>query len=351
MKLSEWENRHLYYAVKFFQLPVKLAKLISIENSYYPDLPHKNVFVRLCEMLGWMIKNRDFNKYYYLYGFDVKGSDIDESSYQNNSSFMRLRNRSNRIGMDINQVPLLRDKFLFYKYVSSFGLPVPEVFAVYQGGEWYDNAMKPINISSIQNRSDYFFKGINGQCGDYVHHIESFDQLRELLTDDTGIDAIAQEKVIQHHEMERLNPCAVNTIRIVTILENGKPSVFRALLRIGTAGTSEKDNTSQGGIALGIHEDGSLFDSGIRKPQFGGIIGEHPDTHVKFSDFVIPYYREAVALALRAHSIFYQTKSIGWDIAISESGPVIIEGNDDWELQSFQAIYGGMRSEWQSRMN
>lgn len=351
MNLSEWENRPLYFAKKLIQLPNKMIKLLSIENSYYPDRTHKSFFVRTFEMLGWIIKYKDFNKYYYLYGFDVKDSNLDVGAYQDITSFTRMRNHSNNIGMDINQVPLLRDKFLFYKYLSSCGLRVPEVFAVYQDEKWYDNAMNEIDVNCIQGRKQYFFKAINGQCGDYVHYIENFEQLNELLNSGDKKNAIAQETVIQHPEMHRLNPCAVNTIRIVTVCKHGTPTVFCSILRVGTSSTGEKDNTSQGGIAVGINEDGSLFNQGIRKPQWGGVTEEHPNTHVKFSDFVIPYYREAVELVLRAHTIFYQTRSIGWDVAITENGPVIIEGNDDWELQSFQAIYGGLRKKCQMLLN
>ena len=36
-------------------------------------------------------------------------------------------------------------------------------------------------------------------------------------------------------------------------------------------------------------------------------------------------------MVLQVHEYFYGVHSIGWDIAISERGPVIIEANDDWD--------------------
>lgn len=67
------------------------------------------------------------------------------------------------------------------------------------------------------------------------------------------------------------------------------------------------------------------------KPGYGGIVREHPQTHVRFSGFEIPYFHDAVKFATRLHSYLYGVHSIGWDIAITEAGPVIIEGNDDWD--------------------
>ena len=58
----------------------------------------------------------------------------------------------------------------------------------------------------------------------------------------------------------------------------------------------------------------------------------HPDTGIKFSEFHAPEYKQAVKLACRAHKALYGIRAIGWDVAISDHGPVFIEGNDNWEI-------------------
>ena len=37
-------------------------------------------------------------------------------------------------------------------------------------------------------------------------------------------------------------------------------------------------------------------------------------------------------LVINANKQFYKLESIGWDIVITPNGPVILEGNDDWEI-------------------
>ena len=69
----------------------------------------------------------------------------------------------------------------------------------------------------------------------------------------------------------------------------------------------------------------------VYKPGYGSKVLEHPQTGVRFSGFQIPYFHDAVDLATRLHRYFYGVHSIGWDIAIRETGPMIIEGNDDWD--------------------
>ena len=41
---------------------------------------------------------------------------------------------------------------------------------------------------------------------------------------------------------------------------------------------------------------------------------------------------EAVELAKKIHEFFYGIHSIGWDIALTENGPVFLEGNNGWEI-------------------
>ena len=129
----------------------------------------------------------------------------------------------------------------------------------------------------------------------------------------------------------------------VTINDGVSTHLFAAILRVGTKKSGCADNTSAGGIALGIKDDGFLFDKGMLKPQYGTLLSAHPDTGVVLSKFKIPYYEDAVKLVCHAHKFFYNVRSIGWDVAISEKGPIIIEGNDNWEITSIQAIYGGKK--------
>lgn len=47
-------------------------------------------------------------------------------------------------------------------------------------------------------------------------------------------------------------------------------------------------------------------------------------------EIVVPGVREAVELALAAHRTLPRIYTIGWDVAVTEDGPIIIEGNADY---------------------
>ena len=133
---------------------------------------------------------------------------------------------------------------------------------------------------------------------------------------------------------------------MVTINKNGNVYVLAKLLRVGTKKTGNVDNTSKGGIAIGIANDGKLKKYGFQKPAYGGKTIEHPDTKVIFENYQIPFYEEAKQLVKKAHKYFYNITSIGWDIAITPNGPTIIEGNDNWENGLLQVTDRGLKRDW-----
>jgi glutathione synthase/RimK-type ligase-like ATP-grasp enzyme len=62
---------------------------------------------------------------------------------------------------------------------------------------------------------------------------------------------------------------------------------------------------------------------------------------VIFEDFTIPMFNEAKELVLKTASYMPGLRLVGWDVAIGENGPVIIEGNSDYEIRGSDFAYGG----------
>ena len=56
--------------------------------------------------------------------------------------------------------------------------------------------------------------------------------------------------------------------------------------------------------------------------------------------FTIPDWPAVVELACRAHTRLPALPSIGWDLAITNHGPVIIEGNFNWGVNQSQLLTG-----------
>jgi hypothetical protein len=202
---------------------------------------------------------------------------------------------------------------------------------------------------------DAFAKPSDGQLGNGIFSLKimqnkisidgketSKDEVLNLLL---SADYLIQERITQHPQISLLNSSTINSIRLQTVMDkDGNVHSFGAGLRIGRKGSSV-DNWAKGGVFVGIDMDkGKLKEIGFLKPQYGTSVKEHPDTKIVFKDYVIPYYKEAEELAVKLHKYMYRCHSVGWDIAITENGPVFIEGNGLWEISLLQAVHGGLKN-------
>lgn len=136
---------------------------------------------------------------------------------------------------------------------------------------------------------------------------------------------LVEEGIRQHPELSALNPTSINTIRMVTILHNEESHHMYSLIRVGD-GSGVVDNISSGGMYAPVWEDGK-----IAKPAFCDATGlyydKHPYTNIPFAGFNVPCYDEAVELVRRAAFVVPEIQYVGWDVAISEDGPLLVEGN------------------------
>lgn len=323
---------------------------VSKDCSYYPEFARKKFIVRLFDNLRWVFKYKEYNRFYNLYGLDLKRvKRIFDTNYCDyDLNFRLIRDELNNPNSPNSQVYLLRDKFQFWKYLESYGLKSPRVFAIIIDGKIYDTNLQERSINWICNFNDFFVKDNNGECGSYVKYFHSgkdFAQENNYLSSGTFI---CQERVKQAEQLSKLYSNSVNTIRIVTVRVNNDVHILSAILRVGTSGSNNVDNWAKGGLVIGITSEGKLQEFGYYKPHKGTKVKFHPDTGEKFDGLQIPYFDLIKATVIQAHKLFYGIHSIGWDVCVGEDGPILIEGNDNWEISLMQAACEGLKKEWMS---
>ncbi len=136
---------------------------------------------------------------------------------------------------------------------------------------------------------------------------------------------VCEELIPPHPSLARLNPTSLNTVRVVTVLEGEDVRLFYPFLRVGRYG-SIVDNGGAGGILIPIDpETGRL--SPVGRDEAGRYYAEHPDSHVRFRGTVLPDWDEAVRLAEALARVRPRNRLIGWDIAATPDGWVMVEAN------------------------
>ncbi|MDC0838921.1 sugar-transfer associated ATP-grasp domain-containing protein [Limnospira maxima] len=193
-------------------------------------------------------------------------------------------------------------------------------------------------------------KNIYGQAGQGVFFLELFDTYEHLLSyiarnfPNTD-EYIFEEFILQHRKLKNLNPSSVNTLRIVTFYDDKTNSVdvWGCYLRMGV--DAKTDNLATGGIAAAVSEDGTVKTPAVAKDPFLNSFSYHPVTKEQIVGFEVPFYKEAINLVVEASKRVPRVRSIGWDVAITDNGPCLIEGNDNWGMTLFQIPCGyGLRS-------
>ena len=143
----------------------------------------------------------------------------------------------------------------------------------------------------------------------------------------SGGKFIVEERIKQVPEMAIWNGSSVNTIRFLSFLNKNKEfNAIKPFLRTGRRG-AVVDNAGSGGIFANINvENGILCSHGI--DEIGNKYIEHPDSHIKFEGWQVPRYDELVAMVKEMHEKIMPTHPyIGWDMALTENGWVVIEAN------------------------
>jgi hypothetical protein len=175
-------------------------------------------------------------------------------------------------------------------------------------------------------------KSSHGQCGIgvEVHDTQNFtaDGLVQQLKKN-GNDLV-EEFVVQHDALMELSSSGLNTIRIITQLDK-KNQVIILGSRLRITVNSVIDNLAAGNLAASINSMTGIVDGpGV----YSDIIKEdqliHPTTGVSIIGFQVPFWNETVALVKAAALHNVNNRSIGWDVAVTNSGPELIEANHDW---------------------
>lgn len=179
--------------------------------------------------------------------------------------------------------------------------------------------------------------------------LERFDgetlRLSELLKAEP---LIFETLIHQSEQMRRLNASSVNTIRFMTtLMPSGEARVIACFVKVGRAGRCVDNAGSGGNVDAGVDvETGRIFNPILFKGWRNTIpITEHPDSHVALDNLVVENWDSIKAKVISFQQRLPFVKAAGWDIAITENGPMVIEVNDMWDRTGQLFIGRGWKAE------
>lgn len=152
--------------------------------------------------------------------------------------------------------------------------------------------------------------------------------LEQFNTENSSGGFLIEDYVEQSKQFNLFNPSSVNTIRAWVLDTPGSGiEVIGAYLRIGRA-NSVIDNASAGGIMCPIDIGTGLILSGITKASpHREELGKHPDHGAMLAGEAIEHWQSIMKFCCEVLRILPETRFAGLDIAMTESGPLLIETN------------------------
>ena len=233
---------------------------------------------------------------------------------------VRLSSLTEKYGEAIYQE--LKDKSFFYNLTKDYFRRDVSFIDDNHGEEEF--------LQFAKSHQRFILKPLEGSLGakTFVTEVDSEDSVINLYENLIGQGKwIAEELIKQHQETEAWNPSSVNTFRVPSFRTKEGIRILQPFFRTGRKG-SVVDNAGHGGIfAVFDPETGVIITDGV--DEYGGRYEEHPDSHLKFKGWKIPYWEELKKLVAEVHhSLPEHHRYVGFDFALNKEGQwVLVEGN------------------------
>jgi len=215
-------------------------------------------------------------------------------------------------------ISLFHDKLIFNKY-----------FEEYIKREYLN--LKKCTIEEFKSflgkHEVVFAKDPLGECGHGIEkivttEIKNANELYEKLIKNKQY--LLEEAIVQCDELNEINPKVVNSYRIVTLVKDNKAYIIGNALRVNQFDSEVIGCTND--VYFSLNEEGKIDSKVI--DDYGNVYKTHPLTSKEFSKVKIPGVKEAFEMCKKAALEVPEVRYVGWDIAFSNKGPVIVEGNE-----------------------
>ena len=341
-------RKSLAFCYHLFKFPFRykrysLGKRISIMFDYYKIYRKNNLLM----------------SEYYEYEFEKCSNEFRENflGWTEQGYYLKTLN-------PIKYYALARNKYLAHLCLERAGIPMPELLGYYNPyKENTDEDFAKLLLGlQKEKRIPFVIKATESSHGEGVYVVKSvttendkvclnlINQKRVFLNEvlKHKDELIVEALVKQTEQFSNFNKTSVNTVRFMTTLyPNGEAKVIATFMKIGRIG-SYVDNAGAGGnIDANVDVETGEINKVIKFNGFRNTtpIDIHPDTGIHLEGTIIENWEEIKEKVIQFQKSFPFIKAAGWDIAITDNGPVVIEVNDSWDRTGQLFIQRGWKNE------
>jgi len=326
-----------------------------ILKSLYHKTRHGKML--LCSFFYFVKKKKalcftDYLKYYlseYLTADEYFNYRFDTCSVKFRETFLpyHLAEKYWEVLNPTKYAALARDKFIGHCLFDKIGIKSSKLYFAYNEEVIGNNQQAMIcrkeDIVSYLKHED-IKKFVVKPSADSAHglgvkvistkDLEHFGGNRTIDSIIGGGTTLFESFIDQTEQLSQFNPSSVNTIRMMTALfPNQEVKLFAAFIKIGRKGSCIDNAGNGGNVDCAINtETGELYNA----MQFNSwedyfSIEKHPDSGVQLNGIKINNWDSIKKQVMAWQAQIPYLKTIGWDVAVTKEGPVIIEINNWWD--------------------
>ena len=249
---------------------------------------------------------------------------------------------------------LVEDKEVFYRFCEAIALPVPQTIAfVSRTSVWFAQGHEADTVARLQARlhqldgSELIIKPADGVYGIGVRALRVrdggfvedgralslVDLMRELPADTRQV---LQRRLANHATVAALTGFrTLQTVRVVTALPprpGARAQLLSAALRLSGSDSvvNNFDFGSTGTVRATIDLDtGCIVDAVRAAPSGFGLepVERIDGTGAVLAGTQLPHWAQLKDMMETKATCFYPIRLVGWDLALTPTGAVVLEGN------------------------
>lgn len=328
----------------------------------YPVSPLKRAAVLFDIIELYKDKGLSFREYYYM-EFEKQPESFRKSflGFGEELHYLEVLN-------PIKYYALAYNKYLTHKILNNTGIKTSELYCFYQPDGCVYNSTEiatcledVYRILKDKGVKQCVIKNQEGSHGSNVYVIKDviFEEKDAVLVRFDG-DTISLSSILKKtpllfeslvHQTEQFstfNKSSVNTVRFMTTLwPDGTARIVATFVKIGREGKCV-DNAGDGGnVDACVDVDSGEIKYAIQYDGWRKIkdIERHPENDVQLNGIIIKNWDAIKEEVKKYQQAFPYCKAAGWDIAITDNGPIVLEVNDRWDVTGQLFIRKGWREE------
>lgn len=298
--------------------------------------------------------------------YDMNLYDDEAYSSEEKKKFVGLQ-KSRKIWnkvLDINkQIGTINDKLSYEMLMRGFGFAVPRTVGVVGGhypssdeldvitdakalSAFFAKASMPLfgkPIDSLQSLGSARFEAYDPSTGELTlsdqHRLSVVDLFDEIQTKFSG-DYLFQECLTPDSDINRICQGGLPTVRIVTLNDENGPQLFRACIKLTATGNVADNFWREGNLLAPVDgETGKMGKAATAMGPKGTYVSKHPTTGETIEGVAVPNWEQTLETAIAAAGLMPTAAMLGFDVAVCENGPVLVEANSDPHLMMLQTSH------------